>query len=354
MKPSNVQQAAFLMGNVLVWVIAIVVMGPAPIGLNTFSTTLFRSADFLWFFVYGTLLNALMIYTYAHLALPRYLKTGSVLYLVGINLAYLLGFLLLESGLDFFYAKSIYVLEDYGRPWFSFTEWMQLNLVVDTGLMLVANMYGFTYGWFKSRRKQQELEQAKLRAELMALKHQVSPHFLFNVLNSLYGLAFKNDDEPTAEGIGKLSQLMRYMLYDSNAPEVPLEREVAYIQDFIALQRLRLPRQIEIEFEAAGDLQHRHIAPMILIPFVENAFKHGVSTVRPSRILIWLMGEEDQLHLRVSNPIHPGSKAQSESAPGGIGLVNVRQRLQMLYPGAHQLEIDEANGNYEVNLSITL
>ncbi len=351
---SALQQGVFLLGNMLIWAVLIGILAPRPLGLGNFSLTMFREADTLPFFIYGTLLNALMVYSYAHFALPQYFKNSSVAYLIGVNVMYLLVFLLGESLIDYLYTRSIYQVKGYDRPWFSFGEWIKLNLIVTTGLMLVGNMYGFTFGWFKSRRRQQELEQAKLKAELTALKHQINPHFLFNVLNSLYGLAFKNDDEDTAEGIAKLSQLMRYMLYESNVSRVPLLREVTYIEDFIDLQRLRLSERVDIRFIVEGELNGMEIAPMILIPFIENAFKHGISTVRESLIYIQITALNKKLQLQVKNPIHPGSRKQSESAPGGIGLANVRQRLEMLYPQGYKLEIDDANGIYEINLRIEL
>ncbi len=344
----------YILVHLFFWGTFIAIFSPAPLGQGLFNLTLFRADDTLWFFLYGTFLNAVMFYSYVHLVLPKYLASGNVFYLIISNVLFLLAFVLMESGMDFYYMKMVYQVGNYDRAWSSFGEWMKTNLVFTGILMLVANFYGFTYGWFEGRRKQQDLEQAKLKAELLALKHQVNPHFLFNVLNSLYGLAFKNDDEPTAEGIAKLSQLMRYMLYDSNTSQVLLDREVTYIEDYIDLQRLRLPKQVEIDYQVQGSLKSQKIAPMMLIPFVENAFKHGLSTIRSSVILIHLFVSPKQLHMRVSNSVHPGSKAQTEGAPGGIGLQNVQQRLEMLYPNRHQLDIEQMNAKYEVNLRIDL
>jgi len=174
------QKISYVTVHVLFWAMLVFVFCPAPLGLGGFEVSIFRAEDTLAFFLYGTLLNAIMLYTYAHLALPRYLVNGSVRYLVLINGLYLLGFVLAESVMDFFYMKEVYLRGEYDRPWSSFEKWLTTNLVFSGSLMLVANFYGFTYGWFASRRRQQELEQAKLRAELSALKHQVNPHFLFN------------------------------------------------------------------------------------------------------------------------------------------------------------------------------
>jgi hypothetical protein len=337
-----------------VWGVLVFLISPAPLGLGQFRVGIFAPEDTLWFFLYGALLNAVMVYTYAHLALPRYLGHPSWGYLLGINLMYWLGFVLVESLMDTAYMETIYRLRSYPKHPYTLMEWAQANLVITGGFMLAANLYGFTYGWFMSREQQRELAQAKLQAELQSLKHQINPHFLFNVLNGLYGLAFRHDDEPTAEGIAKLSQLMRYMLYDSNSNRVPLQREIAYLEDYIALQRLRLSEQVTIEFGVHGQVAGKEIAPMILIPFVENAFKHGISTVYASLIHIDLTLTDETLRFQVRNPIHPSNLGQPHQVPGGIGLQNVRQRLALLYPQGHQLDILESNGIYDVRLAIGL
>lgn len=340
--------------HLLVWLVVVFMILPVPVGLGQFRMDIFAPADTLWFFLYGSLLNAIMVYTYAHLALPRYLRKPSWLYLLLINLVYLGAFVLVESLVDTSYMQAVYALRGYAKYPYPLYEWLEANLAITGAFMVAANLYGFTYGWFRSRESQQEMERAKLSAELQALKHQINPHFLFNVLNGLYGLAFKHDDEPTAEGIAKLSQLMRYMLYDSNSSRVPLQREIAYLEDYIDLQRLRLSDQVQIDLVVHGQVSGKEIAPMILIPFVENAFKHGISTVHPTTIRIELALAEQVLRLRVRNPIHPSHPGRDSQVAGGIGLPNVRQRLAILYPKAHQLDIFEANGIYEVNLTIAL
>jgi len=349
-----IQRVIFASVHVVLWGMVIGVATPAPIGLGQFKMSIFHPEDLVNFLLYGFLLNALMIYSYAHLALPRYFRTNSLVYLVVINLAYLAFFIGLESVIDYFYMKTVYQQGEYAKYWNPFSQWLYTNAVITAIFMLIANFYGFTYGWFNTRQQRRTLEKAKLQAELLALKHQINPHFLFNVLNGLYGLAFQNDDEPTADGIARLSQLMRYMLYDSNASKVPLDKEVAYLRDYIALQRLRIHREVDINFDASQHFPGKEITPMILIPFVENAFKHGISTVMASYVHISLSMEDNRLHFQVKNPMHPGGQSSSHGAVGGIGLQNVRQRLEMIYPDSYQLDIGPANGIYEVNLTLDL
>jgi hypothetical protein len=350
----RLQRLLFVAVHVLMWSVIMFLISPPPIGLGQLRMEYFAQADLGWFLLYGTLLNAIMVYSYAHLALPRYLRHPSRSYLILINLAYLLVFVLVESLLDHWYMHEIYRLKAYPKHPYPFLAWVEANLVITGGFMLAANLYGFAFGWFKSREQQQAMERAKLSAELQALKHQINPHFLFNVLNGLYGLAFKNEDEPTAEGIARLSQLMRYMLYDSNGNRVPLQREITYLEDYIALQRLRLSEHIEIKLTIHGQVSGKEIAPMILIPFVENAFKHGVSTIHTTQILIELALADQVLRFRVRNPVHPGSAPRHGDPAGGIGLQNVAQRLKIIYPKAHKLDILRVNGIYEVTLTIAL
>ena len=339
--------------HALIWCGLGFILAPAPLGLGLFQIGLFAPADTLPFFLYGALLNAGMFYTYAHLALPRFLRNKALSYLLLTNLFFLLGFVLLESGVDFFYMKITYLEGGYEREWTGFLDWVTTNLVISGAFMLAANLYGFTFGWFKSQQLQQELEQAKLRAELSALKHQINPHFLFNILNGLYGLAFRNDDEPTAEGIAKLSQMMRYLLYESNDAKVPLDQEIAYLENYIDLQKLRLNEATRVRFRVEGEVAGKQIVPMILIPFVENAFKHGISAVRPSDIGISLHISGYQLHFHVDNPVQRAEQVPHGPA-GGIGLQNVRKRLELLYPGAYHLQTGAAQGRYTVDLILSL
>ncbi|MDX2246547.1 MAG: histidine kinase [Bacteroidia bacterium] len=347
MRPKSI----YVFVHLLIWAGAYYLLAPEPVGVGRFLLPVFSPRQNLWFITYGVLLNAAMIYTYAHLFLPRYLRKNNISYFFLINLVYLAGFVLLESSLDFSFVQYHH-LQNPPDSWQSFTGWIETNTVLNVVFMLIANFYGFTFAWFQEQQNRRSLEQEKLKAELSALKHQINPHFLFNILNGLYGLAYQNDDEPTAEGIAKLSHLMRYMLYESNDNAVLLDKEIRYIENYIDLQRLRTQGAVEIDFSVTGEVQGKKIAPMILIPFVENAFKHGVSTAKPSVIRIRLDMMGNDLSFQVTNTIH---RNESVSAPfGGIGLKNVEKRLDLLYKNAYKLEINPQNGFFQVNLTIAL
>jgi sensor histidine kinase YesM len=207
-----------------------------------------------------------------------------------------------------------------------------------------------TMEWFKNERQKKEMEAEKLASELAFLKSQVNPHFLFNTLNNICSLARKKSDE-TENAIIKLSQIMRYMLQDSKDEKVSLEKELEYLQSFIELQRMRLPATVKIDFVTEGRPEMYSIEPLLLIPFVENAFKHGVSYQDASEIMIRLICHDQTLTLNVTNHIakHHGETIEQGS---GIGLKNVIRRLELLYPGKHQLQISDDGELYNVSLEI--
>jgi two-component system, LytTR family, sensor kinase len=209
-----------------------------------------------------------------------------------------------------------------------------------------------TNEWFKAEKQKKEMENEKLNSELAFLKSQVNPHFLFNILNNICSLARKKSDD-TENAIIRLSHLMRYMLYESKDEKVSLEKEVEYLQNYIELQRLRISDTVIISFVVKGKPETKMIEPMFLIPFVENAFKHGVSYLEASQIEILLNITNDHIHFHIENNTIKKTEdpVQQES---GIGLKNVLRRLELLYPGRHSIRIEENEAKYIVDLDINL
>jgi len=194
------------------------------------------------------------------------------------------------------------------------------------------------------------------QANLGLLRSQINPHFLFNTLNSLYGTALQENAERTSEGIQKLGDMMRFMLYENNQDTISLSREINYLKNYIELQKLRIAESSEIVIdveieESFSDLQ---IAPMLLIPFVENAFKHGISFQEYSYIKISLQVLENRLLFTVNNSVHPQNQTITDEQKGGIGLENVKQRLSLLYSNKHDLIIRNNSKEYFVHLTLTL
>ena len=201
----------------------------------------------------------------------------------------------------------------------------------------------------RSRWKQTEKE--KLNAELSYLKAQINPHFLFNTLNSIYSLAIQKSDA-TPEAVRKLSTMMRYILTESNVDFVPLHKEIDYIRNYIDLQQLRFGNELKLNYSIWGSEKNKQIAPLVLISFIENAFKYGINAEEDTHIKIVINIYETRLEMLVSNNIV--TVQVSEEDKSGIGLENTRNRLQLVYPYAHKLQITEDEKTYFVNLSIDL
>lgn len=219
-------------------------------------------------------------------------------------------------------------------------------------IVIFVGMLRFAVDWFELEAKKKEIENEKLIAELNFLKAQINPHFLFNTLNNLYYLAYSKS-ENTTEVIAKLSQMMRYMIYDSNHPKVLLSKEIEYMQSYISLERMRLNNQIPIQFNIEGNVENVWITPLIFITFLENAFKHGVSNNNPDAwvtISIQLDGKECVYTVKNSKPTVKNETGEKS----GIGLQNVKRRLALSYPEKHQLEIEDGATIYRVQLNLML
>lgn len=203
-----------------------------------------------------------------------------------------------------------------------------------------------------SDRLASQKETENLKTELSLLRSQVSPHFMFNVLNNMVALARKQSDQLEPSLI-KLSSLMRYMLYETDEEKVSLERETEYLQSYIDLQQQRFGKKVLINVKMCKVDKAYFIEPMLLIPFVENAFKHGTGMIENAHIDIELKAENNLLNFRVSNQYDPSSIEIKDKA-SGIGLTNVQRRLQLLHPGNHTLRITKDNGIFTVTLQINL
>jgi two-component system, LytTR family, sensor kinase len=196
----------------------------------------------------------------------------------------------------------------------------------------------------------QELELIQAQKELQLLKSQVNPHFLFNTLNNIYALTL-TDGKKASEVVLKLSELMRYMFTTAQLPSVSLKKEVDYLTNYINLEQLRLNEGAVIRFHKSGDFGSKYIAPMLLLPFVENAFKHGVETQTQNiNVEIDLVLQQNDLFFQIKNTKPKVNKVEIT----GMGLVNIEKRLVLLYPDNHKLTIADNKGIYDLKLWITL
>jgi len=203
--------------------------------------------------------------------------------------------------------------------------------------------------WYKSEKERTLVASQKINSELSFLKAQLNPHFLFNTLNSIYSLANKKSDDTTV-AIVTLSELMRYMIYEANEEFISLEKEIEYIKNYISLQLLRLRDSSGVKINVHGSLKYK-IEPLLLISFIENAFKYGTDYKGKTEIRVVITIHDDELHLEVYNISSLQNLANKNS---GIGLENIKNRLNLLYPNAHTLEITKGKKSFEISLKINL
>jgi len=216
----------------------------------------------------------------------------------------------------------------------------------------LATAIKMTTQWYQSQAEQKELEKLHLESELNNLKHQLNPHFLFNTMNNIYSLISINQ-ENAQNAVHQLSNLMRYVLYESDQPKVLLSKDLSFTENFINLMSLRLPSHVALKTDLMKADESITIAPLLFISLIENAFKHGVSPTLPSHISISIsMPGTNKLACRVENSNFP--KPESDQSGSGIGLNNLRKRLELIYPDAFELISEEKGENYISILNLTL
>lgn len=253
-------------------------------------------------------------------------------------------------GLEFLMFKPILGFDNYSRNAAFTARWFVENSVrFYFDYVLYGLLYAAVRQHLLTERQRRETQQANTAAELAFLRSQLNPHFLFNTLNDIYALVYqKSDAAPGA--LLKLAELLRYMLHDTQHERVPLRRELDYLRDLIALQRLGTNGNLHLDYQLRGALHEQVVAPLLLVPFLENAFKHGVLTdaVRPVTLQLDVTATSLQLCLR-------NAKAtQQKDQHGGIGLANVRRRLALLYPERHTLTLAESPTEFHVTLHLSL
>lgn len=228
-----------------------------------------------------------------------------------------------------------------------------LPLLYSVLLVFSASMViRFTNKWKEEQQQRVNAEKEKAVAELEYLKQQINPHFLFNALNSIYSLTISHSPA-ASDSVLRLSSILRYMLYETDKENVPLSDEVAVIEGYIALQKLRLTPKTTVTFELTGDaVAGYRIEPLLLIPFIENAFKYGVDSIEDSFIRIRLKLENESLCFSVQNRVV--GKTTTDERNSGIGIKNIRRRLELLYPDRFDLETKEKDGIFYVSLTLKL
>ena len=252
---------------------------------------------------------------------------------------------------------SLFARPPFDAVNFTVRDWTHIQPVILLAFLIIQGIafaYFFLKQWAKSELIQSQLQADQLSTEIKFLKSQINPHFLFNTLNNLFSMAQGKGNDELADGISKLSGMMRYMLYDSNEERVPLNKEITYLEECITLNKLRYAdEEVLVTFDHPGHIADVGIAPMLFIPFVENAFKHGVAIGQRAAIKIAIVVSGQKLIFDCVNTDYSYIK-KMEMEISGIGLENVKRRLELAYPGKHQLLINNDSAKFIVNLEIDL
>jgi sensor histidine kinase YesM len=293
-----------------------------------------------------------MILTYftLYVLLPKFLLSGKYA-------SFLLWFVLFsilagiaQRYIAFNYDYPIYYPQALNDPFFYFPKIVKMFVGIYPVVFIAVAIKILRY-WYASKQAQQILTKEKLQAELRFLKTQIHPHFLFNTLNNLYALTLKKSDR-APDMVLKLSELINYMLYECTSDEVPLDKEVKFVRNYIDIERMRYGDKLDIDLRVSGEIGDRKIAPLVILPFVENCFKHGASEdLQQSWVKITVDAPEDSTIVKVENS-KSGDNVNGRTVGEGIGIQNVKRRLDLIYPGRHELKIINGEETFLVILTI--
>ncbi len=320
------------------------------------ATYVFASPSFK--FIFYVVFQAVAVYFNLYFLIPRLLeKSRFVPYIACLLLTILATAAIIVPGYHLgAWVSGSTATDLYGTSEFAFF-FLTYTLPSTVASTTLAMSVKLTKNWIQAKRREQLLEKEKLETELKFLKSQFNPHFLFNTINSIFVLIHKNP-AMASESLSKFSDLLRYQLYECNESAIPLSQELGYLENYIELEKLRhdahnLELTVDLEHAAGQGLA---IAPFVLIPFIENAFKHvSRQKNRPNWITMHLHVDQQQLHFTIANSIAPeGARAREVLPYRGIGLQNVQRRLDLIYPGAHTLNIKHDHLQFSVHLSLRL
>ncbi|WP_296703925.1 histidine kinase [Algoriphagus sp.] len=282
-----------------------------------------------------------LVYVNLRFLIPKFLNHGKYLqYFVSIA-----ALLLVSYGLHELTFNVLFPLMDSDYYMVSFTEW-QILVSIFLIYLILTTLIKLSKSWYTL----QQVEKEKLSLELNSLKTQINPHFLFNSLNSIYSQALAKSDQ-TPETVLDLSNLLRYMLYEVEEEMVPLTKEVEMLENYVELQKIRMEENSTVDFTILGNLDGVKIAPLLLFPLVENAFKHGMKDNAEQAFIDIRLKVDSGISFSIKNKL--GQIDDMEKGKyGGIGLENVKRRLELIYPNTHKFEILKTETEFQVNLSL--
>lgn len=339
----------------------------------TYLPTLLNAQKINWeliLFTYGLMgsVNFILFYVVAFYVLPRVgIKHKRWIWLAVICLILVVCFVYLKFRIETYriehqlrllfengkwVTKKPHTQDSLGLFSSRFRNYLQVNIYSTLSILFISFAYRLMLAWYMQERIRKELENQKLRAELSFLKMQVNPHFLFNALNNIYSLAVMEKSTKTGNSIMKLSELMRYVLYEKEDAEnkVSLLKEIRHINSYIDLEKLRHPGDVYINFSIEGDVNGKRIAPLLLFPLIENACKHGLLTDPQKPVNIQLNVNDHHLNFSIEN----FNNGYLKDEVGGIGIPNVQKRLDLLYGKKYTLDVKKTGDKFLVNLQLPL
>lgn len=293
------------------------------------------------------LCSAIFFYVNYLFLIPVFLKRGNVVkYLLSIITA-----LVVFAPLYYYSEQYLFPLLGWKSYDMDLNFWFALMVTLSSNFIniFLGILLSYLMDWRTMRIQKEILEKEQFKTELAFLKSQINPHYLFNTINDIYALTQQQSQE-APNALLKLSELLRYMLRESDDPYVPLSKEIIYLENVIELQKIGHKGLSYVDFDVVGEINQLKIAPLILINFIENAFKHGSFTDKNNPINILVIVDEQSLQFQITNKINHVKKDKT----GGIGLVNVKRRLSLIYPEKYKLEIHQLENEFIVDLKIEL
>ena len=330
-------------GHVLFWVLYMGIFTFVEGGYsNQFEVAFYMELGFLPF-------RLVVVYVNYFFLLPRFLQDRQFTNYILKTLLFVTVASFLHRAFMYFYLNDI-LFPNWNPGGFPRPYKLVQSAMIITSPMIFLIGIEVLLRWLDSERRAERLAGEKVKAELSYLRSQINPHFFFNTLNNLYGLALKKSDK-TPEVVMKLSELMSYVLYDADKETVPLTKELDQVERYIALEQIRYENRFDVQFKTEGEVDHFPIPPLILLPFVENSFKHGVNkTTKDGRVNILVSVNDQAFEFTIRNSI-PKNNSEAKKT-GGLGISNVKKRLELLYGDNQQLECTEKENEYIVKLTI--
>lgn len=295
----------------------------------------------------------LLTYFTLYYLLPKFLFPGKWIPFVGILLFSALSAGILQRFVAYYIEYPLYYPQNLTSPVF-YPYKILKGIVGIYPVVFLALAIKLLKYWYINQKDKQTLVNEKLESELKFLKTQIHPHFLFNTLNNLYALTLKKSDHAPATVL-KLADLINYMLYECNVDKVPLDKEINFVKNYIEIEKMRHGDNLDVQVNISGNTNAVDIAPMLILPFLENSFKHGVNEeLEASKVVFDLKAFEKKLELKIENTKSETQNLITNGKGEGIGLKNVKRRLDLLYPEKHTLNIVNNESLYSISLEIIL